>query len=154
MAQAYRSRDGTHGPDVPVAPRVDPQRLDGLPPVAARERPGGLRPPEEQGEAARERGELRGPHGPDGPRNPLDPPRDGEGDRERKAYTYAYGYATRNGEEHRRGGRRVRDALEGGEGGRELQRRDPPAREGKEGQPTGLLRTLGRHPGGRVPRDG
>src|SRR6266571_6427857 len=72
---------GPHDPDVPPAPRVDPERLDGLPPRAAREGPGDLRPRHHEGTAARERGELLRPHGPDDPRGPVRPPGNGEGNR-------------------------------------------------------------------------
>src|SRR6266581_9705289 len=72
---------GPHGPDIPAAPRVDPERLDGLPPGAAGEGPRGVRPPAEQIEAARERRELLRPHRSVDPRDPVDPRRDGAGDR-------------------------------------------------------------------------
>src|SRR5688572_5147446 len=134
------SERGPHDPDVPVAPRFDPERLDGLPPRAAGEGPGGVRPYRVEGEAARERRELLRPHGPDNPRDPVRPP--GDGERNRYFYAYAYGYAGTDGEERRAGRRCVRDAPEGEAGRRELQRGDPSLAP-KQGEPPGFFRCVG-----------
>src|SRR5256885_9930641 len=55
------SWNGPHDPDVSAAPRVDPERLDGLPTRAAGEGPRGVRSAPEQIEAAFERRELLRP---------------------------------------------------------------------------------------------
>src|SRR5439155_16410370 len=79
---------GPHDPNVPPAPRIDPERLDGLPPRAAREGPGDLRPCHLEGTAARECRELLRPHGPDDPGDPVRPLGDGTGDRDAETGTF------------------------------------------------------------------
>src|SRR2546421_4069679 len=80
--------DGPHDPDIPPAPRVDPERLDGLPPRAAGERPGDFRPRRLEGAATRECRELLRPHGPDDPGDPVGPSGDGAGARDTETGTF------------------------------------------------------------------
>src|SRR3989442_8984415 len=82
------SWNGPHDPDVPPAPRVDPERLDGLPPRAAGERPGDFRPRRLEGAATRECRELLRPHGPDDPGDPVGPSGDGAGARDTETGTF------------------------------------------------------------------
>src|SRR3989449_10093907 len=70
-----------HHPDIPPAPRIDPDRLDELSTRAAGEGPRGVRPPVEQVETALERRELLRPHRPEHLGPPLDPLGDGKGHR-------------------------------------------------------------------------
>src|SRR5439155_26275234 len=69
-------------------PRVDLERLDGLPARVAGEGPRGVRPPAEQVAAAVDRVELLRPHGPDDPRAPFRPPVDGTGHRGAETGTF------------------------------------------------------------------
>src|SRR6266704_83510 len=48
IVRPHRRGNGPHDSDVSSAPRVDPERLDGLPTRAAGERPRGVRPLAEQ----------------------------------------------------------------------------------------------------------
>src|SRR6266571_6080351 len=80
--------NGPHDSDLSSAPRVDPERLDGLPTRAAGERPRGVRPPAEQVATALERRELLRPPRPAHPGNPLDPPGDGTGHRDAETGTF------------------------------------------------------------------
>src|SRR5437870_13104449 len=73
------SWNGPHDPDVSAAPRVDPERLDGLSTRAAGEGPRGVRSAPEQLEAAFERREVLRPPRPVDPGAPLDPPGHGTG---------------------------------------------------------------------------
>src|SRR2546428_11022784 len=82
------SWNGPHDPDVSAAPRVDPERLDGLPTRAAGEGPRGVRSAPEQIEAAFERRELLRPPRPVDPGPPLDPPGDGTGYRGAETGTF------------------------------------------------------------------
>src|SRR5438132_11369580 len=79
---------GPHDPDIPTASRVDPERLDGLPPSSAGEGSGDLRQRHLEGAAARERSELLRPHGPDDPRDPVRPFGDGAGARDTETGTF------------------------------------------------------------------
>src|SRR5207245_11760328 len=82
------SWNGPHDPDVSAAPRVDPERLDGLPTRAAGEGPRGVRSAPEQIEAAFERRELLRPPRPVDPGPPLNPPGDGTGHRGAETGTF------------------------------------------------------------------
>src|SRR5213594_3469436 len=86
LCRGYNPKgNGPHHPDVSSAPRIDPERLDGLPAGAAGEGPRGVRPPAEQVATALERRELLRPHRPEHPGAPLDSP--GDGARHRGAET-------------------------------------------------------------------
>src|SRR3989475_10608011 len=79
IARPRPSWNGPHDPDVSAAPRVAPERLDGLSACAAGERPRGVRSAPEQIEAAFDRRELLRAPLPVDPGPPLDPPGDGTG---------------------------------------------------------------------------
>src|SRR5207245_2222013 len=76
VGELVRRDLGPHHPDIPPAPRIDPERLDGLSTRAAGEGPRGVRPPVEQVETALERRELLRPHRPEHLGAPLCPPGD------------------------------------------------------------------------------
>src|SRR5437879_13317076 len=80
--------NGPHDSDLSTAPRVDPERLDGLSARAAGEGPRGVRPPAEQVETALERRELLCPHRPEHLGAPLDPIGDGAGHRGAETGTF------------------------------------------------------------------
>src|SRR3989441_8866143 len=80
--------NGPHDSDLSTAPRIDPERLDGLSTRAAGEGPRGVRSPPEQIEAALERRELLRPPRPIDPDPPLDPPGDGTGYRGAETGTF------------------------------------------------------------------
>src|SRR5207245_10237533 len=65
VGELVRRDLGPHHPDIPPAPRIDPERLDGLSTRAAVEGPGGVRPPVEQVETALERRQLLRAHRPE-----------------------------------------------------------------------------------------
>src|SRR5439155_3095637 len=80
--------NGPHDSDVPTAPRVDLERLDGLSTRAAGEGPRGVRPSTVPVEGALERRELLRPHRPEHLGAPLDPPGDGTGHRGAETGTF------------------------------------------------------------------
>src|SRR5438128_12219471 len=82
------SWNGPHDPDVSTAPRVDPERLDGLSTRAAGEGPRGVRSPVKQIETALERRELLRPHRPKHLGPALGPPGDGAGHRDAETGTF------------------------------------------------------------------
>src|SRR5207245_7506754 len=88
VGELVRRDLGPHHPDIPPAPRIDPERLDGLSTRAAGEGPRGVRPPVEQVETALERRELLRPHRPEHLGTPLGPPGDGAGHRDAETGTF------------------------------------------------------------------
>src|SRR3989441_2979730 len=80
--------NGPHDSDLSTAPRVNPERLDGLSTRAAGEGPRGVRSPVKQIETALERRELLRPHRPKHLGPALGPPGDGAGHRDAETGTF------------------------------------------------------------------